>query len=920
MGSLYTYVHAYCGEPPGLKLLLFQAGLLSAVLTAFIVPKIQDLKVNPAGQSVYYQNQSVVMLDRISHQIASVDRRNFSSLSPYPTFHISPSDRRANILWLISLVCSLSAALLATLVQQWVRAYMRIFQQSSKPLKTARIRQFLSEGVERLPLVAEAVPGLIHVSLILFFWGLCDIIFQIDMASFVATVVPIVACVCLYLRCVFVPIWNPQSPYRTPFSGPIWYLIQYLRHSPHHSRFRDEVPATMEKRQEESAMKKTEHRRKRDVRAIQWLVDNINGSNETENFVLAIPGSFNQEWGREVWKKVVRDDQSSSTVDPQTQTHPGLPSPHEGTTVRSLSRGVRNLLKIYSNEGDFMDANERRKRMRLCVETVASLVCCTDSTEVELGLFGEVERLLSKVLSKVGDKERTNDPLTIISNPLFTVRWTCLSLVAIWKMVNDNILQEPAKFALYGFALLHKHCGVTDTNALIGIAQRIDGYRMKAWAPVVDLYLAFDSEPWSLSRTESDIIMILNSREESISELEHIANEAVCVEDVDRRISFFQERMDRITHKLIRRLPGVFFNKLKSRPPTPIMIREAFDFPSVGTTPVPPPLIFPGQQIQSLSTLGRRLRDIIEGQNTDCHEGTLKSLESLREVPVSLCGLNNLMKRQLWRLLDLRDGHGLGFTIELFFLAVRQLSFTSSLSELESTKVFYTGTFEVITSNWEMSKSSAGTQRILLDLLCDLVIRSRGVFSDFFYPSYIVEMLLDLVGKVVAGHGGLNPLINEIIEELEDDNLRNRMDNTLRDQALVAIGLPTDTTPPAPRPPVSISASTSASSPSNDQFCENEGPDYQTKRRAMYSSQGTASSPDLATLIHKAKQRTSTLLANNNKDKRRDQALVAVGLPPDTTPPSSSSRSQSILPSSTPRPPASISASTPASSSSNDQS
>ena len=102
--------------------------------------------------------------------------------------------------------------------------------------------------------------------------------------------------------------------------------------------------------------------------------------------------------------------------------------------------------------------------------------------------------------------------------------------------------------------------------------------------------------------------------------------------------------MDGITHELMQRLPGVFFKKLKSA--APIMISEAFDFPSVGTTPVPPPLIFPGQQIQSLCTLGRRLRDIIEGQNTENREESLKSLESLSKIPVSLRGLDNLMKRQ----------------------------------------------------------------------------------------------------------------------------------------------------------------------------------------------------------------------------------------------------------------------------------
>ena len=58
---------------------------------------------------------------------------------------------------------------------------------------------------------------------------------------------------------------------------------------------------------------------------------------------------------------------------------------------------------------------------------------------------------------------------------------------------------------------------------------------------------------------------------------------------------------------------------------------------------------------------------------------------------------------------------------------------------------------EVITSNWKKSKRLAGTQRILLDLLCDLVIQNRGVFSDFSYPQYIAKMLVDLVGKWLRG-------------------------------------------------------------------------------------------------------------------------------------------------------------------------
>ena len=86
---------------------------------------------------------------------------------------------------------------------------------------------------------------------------------------------------------------------------------------------------------------------------------------------------------------------------------------------------------------------------------------------------------------------------------------------------------------------------------------------------------------------------------------------------------------------------------------------------------------------------------------------------------------------------------------------------------------------------------------------------------------------------------------------------------------------------PTTRAPASISASTSASSSSNDLFYDAEDPDYQTKRRSMYRSQGTASSPDLATLVRKAKQRGSILPVSNNKDKRHE---VAPPLPASSGP------------------------------------
>jgi hypothetical protein len=140
----------------------------------------------------------------------------------------------------------------------------------------------------------------------------------------------------------------------------------------------------------------------------------------------------------------------------------------------------------------------------------------------------------------------------------------------------------------------------------------------------------------------------------------------------------------------------------------------------------------------------------------------------------------------------LRDGGGLGFTVELFFLALRQLSTAPSSPELK--EVFYIGTFEVITSGWENITDFSGTQRILLNLICDLVIKSRGVFSDFLYPEYIVDMLLELVGKLVDRHGNVHPQIHDAANELWGVNSRN-MDRSLRDKALLVLGpfpLPVD--------------------------------------------------------------------------------------------------------------------------------
>ena len=149
-------------------------------------------------------------------------------------------------------------------VQQWVRDNMHVFQRYSDPLKCAHLRQYLHDGCEKwyMPVVAEAVPGLLHVSLFLFFVGLGDF----NMAVGVSTTVPIGISGLLYIFSTFASVIYPQSPYQN--SGLIWYLMQRTHGRTYKDRGSNDgsksVSANMSKGQKQLAMEGTGERMPRD--------------------------------------------------------------------------------------------------------------------------------------------------------------------------------------------------------------------------------------------------------------------------------------------------------------------------------------------------------------------------------------------------------------------------------------------------------------------------------------------------------------------------------------------------------------------------------------------------------------------------------------------------------------------------------
>jgi hypothetical protein len=771
---------------------------------------------------VYYQQQNVALLAQISEQVSSIAPQvsiPSSPPPPYPDFTPNPSDVRVNAYWFMSLVFSLSAALLATLVQQWVRDYMQVFQRYGNPLKGARLRQYLYEGAEGwyMLVVAESVPGLVHVSLFLFFLGLIDSLFSLNTTISITTIVPITICGLFYILSTFAPILDSQSPFQTPLSSLIWYLTRKLRPRTYLDRAPGGLgaPKTLSSNMSDGriqlAMEENEHRKHRDVRAMRWLIDNRTEDDEMDSFVVAIPGAFTSKWGVEVWRMVADTNEdeganttpNDATVRPRTDAdlqvsalpHHNSPLPqhtlhlrsllrffgqsrtvngipHDVTVTRSIShvrsdphatkglvisdlcKRVRHLLDTCKSTSK---ESSSRKRARGCVETVASLVLCAN---VKLEPFGGLGRLLREL----GEIEKIRELSAEGSNVSFVTCWACLYMVDVTRRDLDfasfaanMVIRRLSRFRLEEDG---KQTNIDDTvEKALMISRRIDDCFETARQICVGLKGAFRDEE---GRTEEQVREALaRDHEADISKLES----AIPVSD---KMDFIDTSILRVNRRINRALlPGVSFDEFKRK--GLIQPVQFFNISADDTQDFMPQIVFLTQRLRLLCSYAPKLHQIIKGGDDGVYRETLESLGILWKYdghPRSVVGGRHLMERQLWRLLDLRDSRGFGFLVELFFLVLGQL--LSMAPSQDTYSALYIGTFGAITSGWRQHKDCIGTQRVILNLICDIAVPNRGVITYRAYPEYITNELLVLLGNMVEGQSGSH--IDDAIKAIKDDD------------------------------------------------------------------------------------------------------------------------------------------------------
>ena len=194
-----------------------KTGLLSATIGAFIIEFYKKLSPDSGGQTV-------ALLGQISQQLANFPSGNYSNVAIQPS---PPSSSMVwvNAMWLISLVLSLTSALLAALLQQWARRYAKIPKIPSEPSHRARVRWFLFRGTDlyRMHFIAEAAPTLLHLSVFLFLAGLVIAFHTINKKVSIAVDVSVGLIGLTYLMLSTFPFLDFRCPFRTPMSYILWY-------------------------------------------------------------------------------------------------------------------------------------------------------------------------------------------------------------------------------------------------------------------------------------------------------------------------------------------------------------------------------------------------------------------------------------------------------------------------------------------------------------------------------------------------------------------------------------------------------------------------------------------------------------------------------------------------------------------------
>ena len=194
-----------------------------------MIESYQSLQQDPNDVNSFLLQQ--ILLQLSTNSSADV----VPSLLP-PPFTPSTTNVRVNVFWFMSLSLSLSTVFVGILCMQWLREYQR--SSPLDPQEVISLRQLRYQGLMawKVPEILMSLPILLYASLILFFVGLIDLLWSVNLAVAISVTV-ISALVLLFLlattllpslQLYFISdnqLRKPQCPYKSPQSWSVHRLV-----------------------------------------------------------------------------------------------------------------------------------------------------------------------------------------------------------------------------------------------------------------------------------------------------------------------------------------------------------------------------------------------------------------------------------------------------------------------------------------------------------------------------------------------------------------------------------------------------------------------------------------------------------------------------------------------------------------------
>ena len=336
--------------------------------------------------------------------------------------------------------------MLATLIQQWARRYLRMAHRPrDSPHDAARIRAFFADGIEkfRFSWVVEAIPTLIHISLFLFFAGLLIYLFNTNYTVFRVVFCGVVIFLGAYFVITMMPIFWRDSPYNSPLSPllplaffgitlPVMiiyasFFVVFCHTSDFATNSFDiyfdlvrRIFDGMEKGAERSARKSSPEK---DGHILRWTFDALTQDHDLERFFNCILGFYRSD------KKVVENPRSS------------FDSLRFGNLPWSMKGYLDRTRRLNDN---LVSESDKVRRIVTCVE-VAEAIDIVSGVDPILEWHGQLSVEVGHSLRNRDN--RGKEEIGLLSQTIVAViianvqgsndRWIALAADQLGKSAND---------------------------------------------------------------------------------------------------------------------------------------------------------------------------------------------------------------------------------------------------------------------------------------------------------------------------------------------------------------------------------------------------------------------------------------------------------------------------------------------------